>query len=130
MKTKFLLILCFLVTCVIKTIAKKKDIHISQKWIGEAKHSKAILPSISYDGNILYVESTHCIPCITISVKNIETEDVVYEETTSINGEMSFFTNIIDGMYEIEMTIGDKVYVGQFEIGDEYEREDSIGECL
>lgn len=119
MKTRFLLILCFLVTCLIETIAKKKDIHISQKWIGEAKHSKAILPTVSHDGNILYIESKNCIPLITISVKNIETGNVVYEEATSINGEMSFSTNLTDGQYEIEMTIGDKVYVGQFEIGDE-----------
>lgn len=113
--------MCLFVTCATDTIAKKRRIYFSQEWIGQAKHSKAILPTVSYDGNILYVESKNCIPQITISVKTIETGNVVYENVSSVYGETPFFTNLIEGEYEIQMAIGDKTFVGQFEIGDEYE---------
>lgn len=126
MKVKFLLLICLFVTCANSTIAKKRNIYFSHEWIGKAKHSKAILPIVSHDGNILYIESKNCIPHIEISVNNVETGNVVYENVACINGEISFFTNLNEGLYEIEMTIGDKTYVGQFEIGDEYEDECDI----
>lgn len=99
--------------------AKKRSIKLNRVWKCKDARSRCIIPEVSHDGNVLYVESKNSIPCLAISVKSVETGNVVFEENIFVNGEIPLFTNLSHGEYEIEMTIGDKVYVGQFEITDE-----------
>lgn len=101
--------------------AKKRDIKLNRVWKCKDARSRCIIPEVSHEENVLYIESENYIPSVTISVKSMENGEVVYDEVSCVNGKMSFYTNLGNGRYEIEMVIGDNVFNGQFEIGIEDE---------
>lgn len=106
--------------------AKKRNIKLNWVWQCKQTRSKCLIPEVSHEGDILYIESKNCIPPTTISVKSVETGNVVFEENVIVNGVTPLFTNLCEGEYEIEITIGDKVFVGQFCIGSKFEDECNI----
>lgn len=118
---KVVLLICILMSVTTTMTAKKRNIKLNRVWKCKDARSRIILPEVSHDGNVLYVESKNYIPCLTISIKNVETGNVVFEEEVFVNSETSLFTNLCEGEYEIQITIGDKTYIGYFVIGEDSE---------
>lgn len=100
------------------TMAEEKHIKIENDLYGERRHAKGIFPEISHDDAILYIYSSRALYDINIQVKNVGTGATVYEENVCImpDEKRPFMMNIGNGQYEIYLTIGDKRWIGYFEI--------------
>lgn len=116
MRATLSLLLFFLSS--ISLYAEETDIEIKKEIIlGRDWHSPEKRLNVSHDNNILFISSDDIIE-IRIRIKDIDTDFDVYDDTLSLSGgeRRSLYTKLKNGIYKIELILGDTSYVGHFVI--------------
>lgn len=104
--------------CSVELTIAKTHIKLNPAHLGIGIRSALVLPEVSHEDDVLYIESHVGISGILITVKDNSTGCVVYENTTDVpcGIETSYFMNLEKGSYELTLTIGDKCFIGEFNI--------------
>lgn len=119
MKAKLLIVLMIILS--ISMFAKRQNIRMSQVKIGSAHpRSVVVLPEVSYEGSNVFLTVHDDSDVIHLRISDAKTGQIVYIENLTIitNETIPLFTDLENGEYRIELTIGDNTYAGYFDINE------------
>jgi len=121
-KKILILMICF--CFVFTTDAKKNNIVLKrEKYIPLKRHAPEVMPIVFHDGDILYVTVFGCVSNAEIIVRDSRDGNLVYIAESYLEGncETRFDMNLAYGCYELELRLDEKVFTGQFVVGNENE---------
>ena len=121
MKARFLLFLLFAILLQVNTSSFAREMktarRIELRVKAQAQHRSILIsPVASVEGSLVSIDFLSVIPSVTITVKDAETDKVVYS-STELNVNDCTVEN--PGKYTIDIYIGENIFSGSFFIEEE-----------
>lgn len=99
--------------------AEEKSIELKKMVYGAEARSLTFPPTVTYDGNILYIYSDAYLSIQQITITNLDTGNSLINNNITIlpNQSYTIFLDKEDsGTYKIELNIGQTFYYGFFDL--------------
>ena len=125
MKARFLLFLLFAILLQVNTSSFAREMktarRIELRVKAQAQHRSILIsPVASVEGSLVSIDFLSVIPSVTITVKNAETDKVVYSSTElNVNDCTVDLAGENPGKYTIDIYIGENIFSGSFFIEEE-----------
>lgn len=97
-------------------LQEQKDIKVIERSLGEDLRSIPYLPSLSHDGNTIYIYSDVCFEDLQVTILD-ESREITYSDIINVfeNQYYSFlFSPTKKGTYTIELTNSEHSFWGEF----------------
>lgn len=115
-KKIFVLSLCCLLLAAFSLSVSAENIPVNQNWKGDSDRSLSAVPTISKEGNTLFIFSEKTLEGVYIAVTTTNGH-VVYDETATVSAGVAYPVSIDDlprGTYYITLTQGTNYLYGLF----------------
>ncbi len=115
---KHFIFACITLLFAFQSLAQAIDIKFIPEETAEDLRSISVKPTASLNGNIISISAPVTLSNVSVVVKDM-TGNAVYSETIAIPARQYYsivLDNVEDGDYTIEVTFGDKYFLGYFTI--------------
>ena len=121
MKARFLLFLLFAILLQVNTSSFAREMKTELRVKAQAQHRSILIsPVASVEGSLVSIDFLSVIPSVTITVKDAETDKVVYSSTElNVNDCTVDLAGENPGKYTIDIYIGENIFSGSFFIEEE-----------
>lgn len=115
---KRLILLLFTGMMLLSVFAEERKIELHEKAHNVELRSLTFIPTVTHDGNILYIYSTIPLENLQVVVTDLSTGELFHFDniTTSYGQPYILLLNEKNSNYKIELNIGQTYYCGYFEI--------------
>jgi len=115
---KRLILLLFTGMMFLSVFAEEKSIELQKRACNVELRSLTLPPTVTHDGNILYIYSDIPLENLQVVVTDLSTGEMLHFDniTTSYGQPYILFLNEKKGNYKIELNIGQTCYWGFFNL--------------
>lgn len=115
---KRLILILFTGMMFLSVFAEEKSIELKKMVYMPERRSLILPPTVTHDGNILYIYSTISLENLQVVVTDLSTGEMFHFDniTTSYGQPYILLLNEKNSNYKIELNIGQTCYCGYFEI--------------